>query len=35
MTFRDTSWTFAEVNATAVSAMISAWMEPRPPVTLR
>jgi len=35
MTFLETSWTLAEAKATAVSAMISAWIEPRPPVTLR
>lgn len=34
MTFLDTSCTLADVKATAVSAMISACMEPRPPVTL-
>ena len=34
MTFLETSWTLAEAKATAVSAMISAWIEPRPPVTL-
>ena len=35
MTLRETSCTFAEARATAVSAMISACTEPRPPVTLR
>lgn len=34
MTFKATSWTLAEANATAVSAMISDWPDPRPPVTL-
>lgn len=34
MTFLETSWTLADASATAVSAMISAWMEPKPPVTL-
>ena len=34
MTFLDTSWTLAEAKATAVSAIISAWIEPNPPVTL-
>ena len=35
MTFRATSWTLADAKATAVSAMISAWAEPKPPVTDR
>ena len=34
MTFLDTSCTLAEVKATAVSAIISACMDPNPPVTL-
>lgn len=34
MTFLETSCTFAEASATAVSAMISACIEPKPPVTL-
>lgn len=35
MTFLATDATFAEARATAVSAMISAWPDPNPPVTER
>lgn len=35
MTFLATEATLADAKATAVSAMISAWPEPKPPVTDR
>ena len=34
MTLRDTIWTLADAKATAVSAITSAFTEPRPPVAL-
>ena len=34
MTFRETTCTLAEANATAVSAITSALTDPRPPVAL-